>query len=239
MSEREELEVISVGYRLAHWLNLILFLTLFLTGLVLLEIEVAAHPVYPLGAPIATLLGLDPGTGAVTAGVQIARMIHRLAGPLWGAIVVTYILYLLVSGKLETLRVLRKPVGEQLREVLAIASHYLLGKQIPEDVKKRLDRHNVLAVYLALLLVLGAILLGVSGVAIVYLNLTPSQHRLMLLLHDVGFYLTVIFLIGHVFAVFHPSNVILIKAMFGDGRVPLSWAREHMNAYVERVLSKR
>jgi formate dehydrogenase subunit gamma len=239
MAERDELEVVSVGYRLAHWLNLILFLTLLITGLVLLEIEVFAYIVYPLGAPIATLLGLDPGTGAVTAGVQIARMLHRLAGLLWGFIIVVYVAYLLVSGRLETLRVLRKPVGQQLREASAILSHYLLGKEIPEDVKKGLDRHNVLAVYLTLLLAIGVVLVGFSGLAIAYLDLTPSQYRLMLLLHDIGFYLTVIYLIGHVFAVFHPSNVILLKAMFGDGRVPLSWAREHMNAYVERVLAKR
>jgi formate dehydrogenase subunit gamma len=239
MAERDELEVASVGYRLTHWLNLILFLTLLITGLVLLEIEVFAYIVYPLGAPIATLLGLDPGTGAVTAGVQIARMLHRLAGPLWGFIIVVYVAYLLVSGRLETLRVLRKPVGQQLREASTLLSHYLLGRELPEDVRKGLDRHNVLAVYLALLLAIGVVLVGFSGLAIAYLDLTPSQHRLMLLLHDIGFYLTVIFLIGHVFAVFHPSNVILLKAMFGDGRVPLSWAREHMNAYVERVLDRR
>ena len=239
MAEREELEIISVGYRLAHWLNLILFSTLLITGLVLLEIEVLAYIVYPIGAPIATLLGLDPGTGAVTAGVQIARMLHRLVGPLWGFIIVVYVAYLLVSGRLETLRVLRKPVGQQLREALAILYHYLLGREIPEDVKKGLDRHNVLAVYITLLLAIGVVLIGLSGLAIQYLDLTPSQYGLMLLLHDIGFYITIIYLIGHVFASFHPSNVILIKAMFGDGRVPLSWAREHMNAYVERVLARR
>jgi formate dehydrogenase subunit gamma len=239
MAERDELEIASVGYRLAHWLNLILFLTLLITGLVLLEIEVFAYIVYPLGAPIATLLGLDPGTGAVTAGVQIARMLHRMAGLLWGFIIVVYVAYLLVSGRLEMLRVLRKPVGQQLREASAILSHYLLGRELPEDVRKGLDRHNVLTAYLALLLAIGVVLVGFSGLAMAYLDLTPSQYRLMLLLHDIGFYLTVIFLIGHVFAVFHPSNVILLKAMFGDGRVPLSWAREHMNAYVERVLAKR
>ena len=239
MAEREELEVASVGYRLAHWLNLILFLALLITGLVLLEIEVFSFIIYPLGAPVATLLSLDPGTGYVTAGVQIARLIHRLAGPLWGFIIVVYVSYLLVSGKLEILRVLRKPVGQQLREAVAILNHYLLGRELPGDVKKGLDRHNILATYLTLLLALGVLLVGLSGIAMVYLNLTPSQHRLMLLLHDIGFYLTVIFLIGHVFAVFHPSNVVLLKAMFGDGKVPLSWAREHMSAYVERVLSRR
>jgi formate dehydrogenase subunit gamma len=52
-------------------------------------------------------------------------MLHRLVGPLWGFIIVVYVAYLLVSGRLETLRVLRKPVGQQLREALAMAWFYL------------------------------------------------------------------------------------------------------------------
>jgi len=235
---REEVEVASVGYRLVHWLNLIFFLALLLTGLVLLEIEVFAYPVYPIGVPIATLLGLDPNTGAVTAGVQIARLIHRLVGPIWGALLVAYTAYILVSGRYELLRTFAKPLGQQVREAYALLAHYLLGREIPEDVRRGMGRHNVLAAYLAMLLVVGVILVGASGMAIVYLNLTPSQHRLMLLLHDIGFYLTVLFLIGHVFAVFHPSNTPLLKAMFGDGKVSLEWAREHMHAYVEKLMSK-
>lgn len=239
MGERAEVEVASVGYRLVHWLNLIFFLTLLLTGLVLLEIEVFAYLVYPFGVPLASLLGLDASTGPITAGVQVSRFIHRLAGLIWGVLVTTYALYVIVSGKLEIVRALRKPLRQQAREAVALLNHYILGRELPDDVRRGLDRHNVLAAYLTVLLVVGVILVGSSGLVMAYGNLTPAQHRLMLLLHDLGFYLTVIFLIGHVFAAFHPTNTPLLKAMFADGRVSLEWAKEHMPAYLERILARR
>jgi tetrahydromethanopterin S-methyltransferase subunit C len=41
----------------------------------------------------------------------------------------------------------------------------------------------------------------------IYLNLTPDQHRIMLLLHDIGFYLSILFTLAHIFAVAHPANI--------------------------------
>ncbi|MEM0496929.1 MAG: cytochrome b/b6 domain-containing protein, partial [Acidilobaceae archaeon] len=111
----------------------------------------------------------------------------------------------------------------------------VFGSEIPMDIKRGIGRHNVLASYLTLLLIFGVLMVSLSGVAMVYLSLTPDQYRLMLLIHDIGFYIIMIFLVGHLFAVFHPKNVILLNAMFGDGKVPLEWAKDEMPAYIEKL----
>lgn len=234
MASQGEVEVLGFGTRIAHTLNLVLYTLLVLTGVALLSIETFAWLIYPMGVPLAPLLGLDVGTGAITAGAEVARAIHRFLGPIWGILLVVYGIYMVASRRVRVFDPLRKPLRQQIREAAALASHYALGRPMPKDVEESLDRHNVLVAYLTVVLVAAFVLAGASGAAMVYLPMSQDQYRLMLLLHDLGFYLSVLFTLFHIFAVTHPANLPLLRAMFSGGTVPLEWARRHMPLYLRK-----
>lgn len=174
----------------------------------------------------------NPETYAVTAGVQLLRILHRFFGLIWGGVIIAYFLYLLLSGRIVIHKALMKPLGVQLREAFYVAKVYTVGGEIPEDVRRHMHRYNVLAVYTNALLVIGFVLLGISGVSIMLLS--PSEvelHRIMIVLHNLGTYVITLFAMGHVFATLHPRNFWLASAMFGNGMVSEKHAREDMPAY--------
>ncbi|MEM1932672.1 MAG: cytochrome b/b6 domain-containing protein [Pyrobaculum sp.] len=232
-----EIEIISVGYRIAHQLNIVLFTILAITGSMLLFPDIFAALAYAIGAPLAAALGLPP----VSVGLELARTSHRFLGFVWGVVLIVYGLNLLLFRKVEVFAPLKRPIAQQIREAKALVAHYLAGRPLPPDVENNLHRHNVLVSYLSILLLLGLVLLAVSGVLLTYapaLGLSSSAVSLLLLLHDIGFYFSLLFLLGHLFATTHISNRPLLNAMFGGGKVPLSWARRHMAKYLhERGIS--
>ena len=228
-----KVEIISIGYKIAHHWNLILFTVLTLTGAALFSIEVMGWLAYAVGTPFSTLLGTDP----VTAGAQLVRTSHRFIGFVWGALLIVYAMYLLVFRRIEIFKPLAKPLSQQIKEVKAITSHYMFGKPMPPQVAQSLDRHNVLVSYMAIVLITAVMLLSISGVALVFketLGLGPSVALLLLLLHDVGFVLGLLFVALHLFAVLHPANRPLLAAMFGDGTADLAWLRAHMPRFLAR-----
>ncbi len=229
----DKVEIISVGYKIAHHWNLILFTVLALTGAVLFSVEVMGWLAYAVGAPFSTLLGTD----SVTVGAQLVRTSHRFLGFVWGALLIVYATYLLLFRRIEIFRPLTKPLSQQIKEVKAIMSHYMLGKPLPPEVAQSLDRHNILVSYMGIVLVIAIALLSLSGVVLVFketLGLTPSTVNLMVLLHDIGFVLGLLFVALHLFAVLHPANRPLLMAMFGDGKVDLAWLKAHMPRFLER-----
>ncbi|HIQ29373.1 MAG TPA: cytochrome b/b6 domain-containing protein [Candidatus Caldiarchaeum subterraneum] len=239
MAERERIEVISSSYRFTHTLNLFLYTMLIITGLMLFSIDLTAWLAYSVGSPLATGI---PTTEPIAQGVQWARAWHRFLGHVWGALIIIYPLYLVITRRLTTFIPLKKGLRKQIREAVAVSKYYLLGKPLPEDIANNMDRHNILVAHTAILLVVSSILLSVSGLAMVYrdaIGLDLEGFRLMLLLHDVGFGMGVLYVLLHIFAVLDPMNRPLLLAMFGDGRVSLRWARNHMPKFVEKFLKKK
>ena len=231
----ERVELMSPSYRLAHGLNLILYTLLILTGLILLWIEAFSWLAYLIGTTFSPLI---PGSDAVTIGVQISRSWHRFLGFIWGALIIIYPLYLLLFGKVRVLSPLKKPLRQQIKEVKALINRYVLGKPLPKDVAENLDRHNILVSYTVLILIISAILLSISGLLMAFRDafaITLDQYRLLLLLHDIGFGLGILYLLLHLFAVFSPMNRQLLIAMFRDGYVAFEWVKGHMPYYVKRV----
>lgn len=229
----DKIEIISIGYKIAHNWNLILFTILAITGGVLFSIEITSWFAYLVGTPLSTLTGTDP----VTAGVQLLRTSHRFIGFIWGALLITYGIYLLAFRRVEIFKPLARPFSKQIAEAKALVGHYLAGRPLPPEVEKELERHNVLVSYMALLLLLSIILLGVSGVLLVYrdaLGITATTASWLVLLHDIGFALGLLFVAFHLFAVTHPSNRPLLVAMFGDGKAELGWLQKHMPKYLAR-----
>jgi len=229
----DKIEIISRGERITHNWNIVLFTLLVLTGTVLFSIELMGWFAYIIGAPLSSLLGEEP----VTIGTQLLRTSHRFIGFAWGALLTVYGLYLLIFRRVEMFRPLTKPLSQQIKEAKELTGHYVLGKPITPDVAQNLDRRDVLASYITLLLFAAVVLISFSGVALVFkepLGLSPSMAGLMLLLHDVGFMFSLIFVAGHLFAVTHPVNRPLLNAMFDDGKIDLTWLKHHMPRYLAR-----
>jgi formate dehydrogenase subunit gamma len=229
----DKFEIVSIGYKIAHNWNLILFTLLALTGAVLFSIEVMGWLAYAVGTPFSALLGTDP----VTAGAQLVRTSHRFIGFVWGALLIVYAIYLLLFRRIEIFKPLSRPLSQQIKEMRAIASHYVLGRPLPPEVVQSLDRHNLLVSYMAIVLIIAVTFLSISGVALVFkesLGLSPSTVNLLVLLHDVGFVLGLLFVALHLFAVLHPANRPLLAAMFGDGKADLDWLKAHMPRFLER-----
>lgn len=231
-------ELMSVHYRAFHMINLILFAGLTISGLLISYTDdhaILQTLVKPLGAPVATLQGLDVEEHAVSAGLLAVRLIHRFVAVLWGAAMAGYLFVLLVTGNIRVFEPLMRSPSEIYAEAKAVLLRYTIGKPIPREVEEKMRRHNVLVSLAVIVLAIGVILISVSGTAIVLFDLSPEQHRLMIALHNAGFYLTVLFLVAHWFATFHPANIPVLKAMFGDGRITVEFAEHHMKAYFEKI----
>lgn len=231
-------EVISSSYRFTHTLNLVLYTMLIITGLMLFSIDLTAWLAYSVGTPLSAGI---PNTDPIAQGVQWARAWHRFLGHVWGALIIIYPLYLVISRRLTTFLPLKKGLQAQIREAVAVTKYYLFGRPLPKDIAENMDRHNVLVAHTAILLIVSSVLLSVSGLAMVYedaIGLGTEGFRVMLLLHDVGFGLGVLYVLLHLFAVLDPLNRPLLLAMFGDGRAPIRWVREHMPRFLERELKR-
>ncbi|AEA12708.1 Formate dehydrogenase gamma subunit [Thermoproteus uzoniensis 768-20] len=235
VNSEKEIEVASLGYRLAHQINLVLITLLAVTGAMLLFPDLMSWLSYAVGAPLAAFLG---NPYPVSVGEELARTSHRFLGELWGVFLIVYAIYLLAFRRIRVFDALKKPIGQQIREAKALAGHYIFGRPLPDDVARELERHNVLVAYMAVLLVLGILLLSASGVLMVYssvLGLSEDVYRLLLFLHDLGFYITLLFIFAHLFAVLHPTNRPLLIAMFGQGKAAAEWVQKHMPKFLRHV----
>ena len=232
-------EVASVGYRLMHLLNLVLITLLAITGSMLLFPNIMNWLSYAMGVSMAV-----SGLGTpypVSAGLELARSLHRFFGMIWGISFIIYGVYLLAFRKVRLFDALKHPLSQQMREARALFEMYVFGKPIPEDVAKNLERHNVLVAYMSLILIIGLVFLSISGVLMVYrefLDITAAEYRVLLLLHDIGFYLVLLFLYVHLYASFHPANRPLLTAMFSDGKVALEWVKEHMAGWYQKYVER-
>lgn len=229
------IRIMDLGYRISHLVNLILFISLIVSGLMVFASDATSWIALAIGQPLSTLEGVN--ADPVVVGVQWARTWHRVVGLAWGAFLAVYLVYyILFNRKLHILRAVAKGVGAQLREAATLIRHYATGRPLPPEVKARMGRYNVLAGWLFIMLLASVILLSISGVALLYkeqLGLQLSTVRLMYMLHDIGFVLALAFLLLHTYAALHPSNRPLLRAIFTSGEVPEDWAREHLGTAVE------
>lgn len=232
---KRKLVIMDLGYRIVHLLNMIFFISLALSGLVMFLPGAMSRFMYAVGQALSTLTGLkvDP----VMAGIEWARTWHRIVGIVWGLLLITYLIYYLAfNRKFHIFKPIIRGLGTQIREAKALSNLYIKGEPLPGDVARQLKRYNVFVGWLyTVVLIPAVILLSVSGVALLYreqLGLSISQVRLMLALHDTGFVLGVLFLLLHLFASLHPANRPLLRAVFFDGGVPEDWAKGHMSEEV-------
>jgi len=115
------------------------------------------------------------------------------------------------------------PGWRDIRESLIIAARWFkLTKRKPE-----IGFHHPLEKLLLLSTHVGLLLLGISGIPMALLNIGYEYRALLLLIHDIGFMLVIIPIIGHFMLAINPVNWETLKAMFLRGYVSVKWAKKH------------
>jgi formate dehydrogenase subunit gamma len=156
------------------------------------------------------------------------NLVHIWLGFSWGAILLVYGANLLRTHAVRLFDGLRKPVSDQVSEASAVLQNYVLRRDFSLKVKHGMARHNVLASYASVLMIVSFAQLAVSGVWMVFLTSGSQLYRSLMQVHNLGVLLTIVFFVLHLFGVVQGQNRPLLRAVFTDGQVSRVWLREHM-----------
>ena len=159
--------------------------------------------------------------------------LHIETGLLWGGILVAYGVYLLAIRKIRLFDGFLKPVSEQVEEAKAVIRNYIAGSEFPTSVRRGMSRYNTLASYVTTVLVLAFALLPISGVLLIFLKSGTGAYNSMRSIHNVGVAFTIFFLILHLFATASKENRPLLRAVFTNGKVSLTWAKDHIQKFLD------
>lgn len=178
-------------------------------------------------------LGLDDGRRALQGTLDMF-ILHRYVGLAWGILISAYGLFIVMRRRrLAILEPLRKPVHEQISEGISVVGRYLLNSRISDRTRSRMGRHNVMASYAFLVMLLGLVLLGVGGLGLILLAPDTFIYEIFLGTHILGAGFLSLFVVAHLFAVVNRHNRPLLRAVFTDGKVNASWVDETMPKYGE------
>lgn len=122
------------------------------------------------------------------------------------------------------------PCWAEIRQAVNIALRWIgLRKDYP-----KIGFHHPLEKIYLMISHLGLILLGASGIPMVFFNITPNLKAILLLIHDTGFFILAVPLVGHLMLSINPANRQVLKAMFYDGKVTIEWAMKHHPLWIEQ-----
>ncbi|MEM0440932.1 MAG: cytochrome b/b6 domain-containing protein [Candidatus Caldarchaeum sp.] len=115
------------------------------------------------------------------------------------------------------------PSWREIREAAIIAFRWIgLTRKYPQ-----IGFHHPLEKIYLLAAHAGLLLLGVSGILMVFDVLGVHYKAFLLLIHDIGFLLLGVPLFAHFMLAINPVNREALKAIFVDGKVTRSWAKKH------------
>lgn len=188
---------------------------------------------YTLGTPasyFAEALGLSPleqGYSAYSLGVQVARIVHRLAGIGMAAIGLVWLLGELPRARKWQIR----PEGGLGTAVKNLVDYYI-GKKKP-----RFGKYNLGQKLWIIGVVAGFTLLFVTGVIMWFRDsFSPEVVNTAHMLHTWLAWIGIAGLIIHVYlAVGIPEHRPMIRAMFRTGTAPEEFVKEHHPLYYEKA----
>ena len=160
-------------------------------------------------------------------------LVHVWLGFSWGTVLLLYGVNLIRTRAVRLFDGMRKPIPHQLREAVALLQNYLLGADISPNVKHGMARHNVLASYASVLMVVSFAQLAMSGVWMVFLTSGGQLYQTLRQVHNLGVLLTIVFFAIHLFGVLQGQNRPLLRAVYTDGKVSRTWVMEHMEKTLE------
>lgn len=156
---------------------------------------------------------------------------HKYVGLAWGAMIILYSLITLLRKRPTILEPLGRPILEQIREGFSVIGRYFFGRPHSELVRSKMGRHNVMASYAFLMLVVGILLLGIGGVGLVMSPHSGDSLDFLLGIHIAGAGLIALFVLAHFFAVMNGENRPLLRAVFTSGKVDREWLSKSMPKY--------
>lgn len=191
--------------RLTHWLLFLGVVIGFITALPV----IGGEPLYPLYI----LLGGEYGR----------EFLHYYVTTIILIIAIPLVIARALQGLTRSGEESWWPGWGDIRKAILITGRWFgLTKRYPE-----IGFHHPMEKLLILSIHTGLILLGLSGIPMVFLNLGYEYEALLLFIHDIGFILVFIPLAGHFMLAVNPVNWVTLKAIFTHGRVPVEWARSH------------
>ncbi|MCS7127209.1 MAG: cytochrome b/b6 domain-containing protein [Thaumarchaeota archaeon] len=115
------------------------------------------------------------------------------------------------------------PSWDEVKQAVRVALHWFgLSREYPV-----IGFHHPMEKLFLMSVHFGLVLLGLSGVLMVFADLGPTYKFVLLMLHDIGFLMVSVPLAGHFLLAVNPVNWQALRAIFTDGKVDLSWARHH------------
>lgn len=191
------------------------------------------HFLFFLGVLTGVLTGLPVLDG------RLFRFLYDLVGGELGREFLHYYFITIVLGIAAPLVVARGIEAYKRREeswwpgwkdirisLVIVARWFKLTKRKPE-----IGFHHPLEKFLLLSTHIGLLLLGLSGIPMALLGVGYEYRALLLLIHDIGFLLVIIPIIGHFMLAINPVNWEALKAMFTSGYVSAKWAKKHHPAW--------
>jgi formate dehydrogenase subunit gamma len=158
------------------------------------------------------------------AGIHI-RMLHRIAAIIFGGVPIVYTI-LQPQRMLMNLREFLSFSKYDLLWLKGAIPYYVLGRH--EDMPPQ-PRFNTGERLTAVIMVLGTIIFGITGLSMWFLKgtMSPSLYQLMVFFHDLMFIITfAMFMVHFYLAVIHPMMWQSLVSM-RYGVVSESYAREH------------
>jgi formate dehydrogenase gamma subunit len=158
---------------------------------------------------------------------------NSITGPhLGGAVLLIAAAMLHFVHALVKRRTAMLPTRKDMTDFIAIARHWFDdSKEYPS-----LGFHHPgeKAVYWGGAVV-GLTLLGVSGMMLWFSDEFPTYQTLALILHDLGFGMTSVLVLGHFLLGMTRRNWPVLRAMFTTGAVPISWVKPRHSSWTEET----
>ncbi|MCS6785104.1 MAG: cytochrome b/b6 domain-containing protein [Candidatus Caldarchaeum sp.] len=199
--------------RITHWLLFIGVTAGFISGLPVLNGEWFRFLYYVLG------------------GEAGREFIHYYFVTVVLGLAIPFVIYRAASARYEEWW---WPSWAEIRQAVQISLRWLgLTKKYPA-----IGFHHPLEKFYLMLSHVGLILLGASGIPMVFLPIDTSLKAVLLLVHDIGFLMLGVPLVGHFMLSINPVNWEALKSMFYDGKVSVEWASKHHPSWAETQLKK-
>ncbi len=198
---------------------------LIITGLPFMSRELFGWIAYVFGYPLNIAMGVDP----YVAGMEVVRLLHRIAGV---TLLVLSVAFLIIElPRIRKWQIFPEgSLGEAIRNMIA----YYLGKR-----RVRFGKYNLGQKLWTWGVIFGIPLMIVTGLIMWFRDLYPAwMVETAHILHVIGASLAIIGLVIHVYAAIGiPEHRAMVEAMFRTGSVDEEYLKEHHPLYYEKIKS--
>lgn len=228
-----EIRVLSETQIWAHKHLIHIVLVLFISGLPLVSKELFGWIAYLVGTPAAWIIAAVQGSPfqpdylAYSVGLQILRIVHRVAG-------VMLVIVALITALVEVTRIKKWqiwPEGSLGEAIRNLVDYYVRKRHV------RFGKYNFGQKLYTWAVIVGVPWMVVTGTILWFRTLfSPETVSIAHFLHLIGAALGGWLLIVHVYAALGiPEHKPMVRAMFRTGTVSEEYLKEHHPLYYEKL----